>query len=184
MNNGSAMKEIYGRSTAALLNPRPVVLVTCCDSRGRPNVFSVAWQTPLSHEPPMVGISVDNRRYSYRIIKDTGQFAINILDRSFQDAVEVCGNYSGEHVDKFSAAKLSVKPARRIKPPLIEGALAHLECVVESVLKAGDHTFFAAVVCCAEVHQTGFSDAWTTDIGKVLLCLQRDRFVTWAELCE
>ena len=74
-------KTITGREIAALLNPRLAVLVTCCDLAGEPNVFTVAWQTPLSHRPPLVGISVGCTRYSHRLISDTGEFVVNIVGR-------------------------------------------------------------------------------------------------------
>jgi flavin reductase (DIM6/NTAB) family NADH-FMN oxidoreductase RutF len=174
------MKMIQGRAIAALLNPRPVVLVTCCDRAGKPNVLSIAWHTPLSHDPPMLGISVDVRHYSNELISQSGEFVLNVVTHDFQSAVEVCGNYSGRETDKIRNAGLSLQPAYHVRPPSIAGALAHLECAVINQVPAGDHTLFVSRVLYAEAQANCFSESWNPNNGNVLLCLQRDQFVTWS----
>jgi flavin reductase (DIM6/NTAB) family NADH-FMN oxidoreductase RutF len=173
------MKCIEGREIAALLNPRAAVLVTCCDGQGAPNVLAVAWHTPLSHNPPLVGVSIDNRHYSHQLICQTGEFALNVVPMAFQAAVEFCGLHHGRDMDKLQAAGLAVLPAGRIRPPLIAGALAHLECSLVDQVHTGDHTFFIGKVVYAEARTDCFRDAWQPVRGDVLLCLQRDRYVTW-----
>jgi flavin reductase (DIM6/NTAB) family NADH-FMN oxidoreductase RutF len=175
-----SMKMIQGRQIAALLNPRPAVLVTCCDESCVPNVLTIAWHTPLSHNPPLVGISIDSRRYSHELIQKCGEFVLNIVPQEFQPAVELCGNHSGRDLEKIAAAGLSLQPAYHVHPPLIQGALAHLECVVENRIRTGDHTFFISRVLYAEAKSDCFSDAWVPTIGNVLVCLQRDRYGTWS----
>ncbi len=172
-------REITGREIAALLHPRPVVLVATCDADGRPNVISVAWCTPLSHQPPLVGVSIGLGSYSHQSIIETGEFVINVVDRSLQKAVEICGNCSGRSTDKISLAGLETWPAKFVRPPLLAGALAFLECRVENYVPAGDHTFFLAKVLVAEAQVERFDGSWDQDFGQVLLCLQRDRFGTW-----
>jgi len=174
------MKLIQGREIAALLNPRPVVLVTCCDAACTPNVLTVAWHTPLSHDPPLVGISIDTRRYSHGLIQKRGEFVLNIVSQTFQPAIELCGNHSGRDLDKIVAAGLTLQPANHIHPPLIAGALAHLECVVENHIRTGDHTFFIGRVLYAEAQAGCFTDCWDPQCGDVLLCLKRDRFSSWS----
>ena len=173
------MKLIQGREISALLNPRPVALVTCCDAEGKANVLTVAWLTPLSHTPPLLGISIDNRHYSYGLIVKSEEFAINVVGQALREAVEVCGNCSGRDTDKISKAGLALLPAHRIQPPLLAGALAHLECVLVNQVQAGDHTFFIGEILYAEVQADSFSNGWEQPTGDVLLCLQRDRFNTW-----
>ena len=175
--NGMVM--IQGKSIAALLNPRPVALVTCCDSDCTPNVLSVAWHTPLSHDPPMVGISIDQRRYSHALISQCEEFVLNVVSSEFENAVDLCGNHSGREMDKFEAAGLKMSPAYHVRPPLIVGALAHLECTVVNYICTGDHTFFVGRILYAEAEAGCFGDCWDTQNGKVLLCLQRDRFGSW-----
>ncbi len=180
--NTTQTKTVFGRDISALLNPRPVVLVTCCDKNHVPNVLSIAWHTPLSHDPPLLGISVDRRRYSHQLIAANGEFAINVMGCEFQPAIEFCGNHSGAEIDKLAAAQLGLEPAYHIRPPLIADALAHLECSVRQQIEAGDHSFFIAHVLYAEARTDSFSDCWDASIGNVLLCLQRDRFVTGSRI--
>ena len=173
------MKSIQGRQIAALLNPRPVVLVTCCDPAGNPNVLTVAWHTPLSHTPALLGISIDQQHYSHKLILESGEFAVNVVGQAFRSAVEVCGNCSGKDTDKISKAGLVLLPAHCIRPPLLAGALAHLECIVVDQVNAGDHIFLVGEILSAEAQTGCFSDCWSKPEGDVLLCLQRDRFGAW-----
>jgi flavin reductase (DIM6/NTAB) family NADH-FMN oxidoreductase RutF len=173
-------KTIFGRDISALLNPRPVVLVTCCDKNDVPNVLSVAWHTPLSHEPPLLGVSIDKRRYSHQLITANGEFAINVMSCDFQPAIEFCGNNSGAEIDKLDSVHLNLVPAYHIRPPLIADALAHLECSVRQQIDAGDHSLFIAHVLYAEARANSYSDCWDVSNGNVLLCLQRDKFGTWS----
>jgi flavin reductase (DIM6/NTAB) family NADH-FMN oxidoreductase RutF len=175
------MRSILGREIAALLNPRPVALVTCCDVQGRANVMTAAWQTPLSHEPPLLGVSIDLRRYSHALLQQVGELVVNVVGPSFKETLERCGNASGRDVDKLAAFGLRTLPARCVRPPLIEGALAHLECEVIQQVHTGDHTLFVARVVYAQANSQCFSDGWEAPGGEVLLCIQRDRFATWTD---
>lgn len=178
-NRIDEMKLIQGREIAALLNPRPVVLVTCCDEHDAPNVLSVAWHTPLSHDPPLVGISIDLRRYSHELINRSGEFVLNIVAQEFQSIIELCGNRSGRDLDKVRAAGLALQPAYHVNPPFIDGALAHLECTIVNQVRTGDHTFFVGQVLYAEAQAGCFTDHWVPQNGNVLLCLQHDCFGSW-----
>ena len=183
-NRPDASKPIRGREISALLNPRPAVLVTCCDAKGKPNVLSLAWHTPLSHNPTLLGISVARAHFSHALIELTGEFVINIVSTDYLDAVELCGRVSGLECDKLALAGLSVEPARFVRPPLIAGALGTLECRVVHLLVCGDHTFFIGEVLAASARSECFSDAWQPPLGDVLLCLQRDRFGRFSKMEE
>jgi flavin reductase (DIM6/NTAB) family NADH-FMN oxidoreductase RutF len=173
------MKRIEGSEIAALLNPRAALLVTCCDTRGVPNVLTIAWHTPLSHNPPLVGISIAQRRYSHLLIQQVGEFVLNVVSMDYLCAVRICGELTGQGKDKFQEAGLCVMPSAHVRPPNIAGALAHLECVLVDQVETGDHTFFIGKVLHAEARAACFDDAWDSVGGDVLLCLQRDRFAGW-----
>jgi len=169
-------KTITGKEIAALLHPRPAVLVTCCDLNGAPNVLTVAWHTPLSYNPPLIGISIGLTRYSHNLISQVRQFVVNIVGISSIEALKNCGQYTGALDDKTSLSGLTLKAAHKVKPPLISAALGYLECQVEQEVDAGDHTFFIGRVMLAQAAETAFSNMWVSLIGDVPLCLQRDRF--------
>ncbi|NTW28451.1 MAG: flavin reductase family protein [Coriobacteriia bacterium] len=168
-------KLIGGRDIAALLHPRPVYLITTCDALGRPDVSAVAWVTPLSHTPPLVGISVRPKSRTHTLIEESGQFVINVADTSMQKAVEVCGNVSGHGADKIELAGLVTEEASCVSPPRLSGARAWIECAVEQRIDAGDHVLFMARILVARAKE-GFENGWDPDRASILLCSAHDRF--------
>lgn len=172
---GGSYQRVSGHDLAALLNPRAAVLITSCDPAGRPNVMTAVWQTPLSHRPPMVGISIAPARYTHGLIAQVGEFVVNVVDEGFDAAVELCGDVSGAQADKFALAGLKTLPAARVRPPLIAGALAHLECRVVQSVTCGDHTLFVGEVLHAQALQGTFEGGWE-EPAHVLLAFRRDLF--------
>lgn len=176
------MRTVTGSDIASLLNPRLALLVTCCDSQGQPNVLTVAWHTPLSHHPPLLGISIASTRHSHQLIQDTGFFALNIIPQSMLEAAEICGHLTGELDDKFAIAGLDTHLAKRISVPVLDDALAVLECCLENQVQAGDHTFFIGRVLHAQVCPEKFSHGWNpSQTDGLLLCLHRDRYAAFFE---
>lgn len=133
-----------------MLYPLPVVLVTTADGRGNQNVFTVAWTGTVCSEPPMVSISVRPERYSYHMIKETGEFVINLTTEDLVYATDYCGVKSGRDTDKFSEMRLTALPADIVKAPLIAESPVNIECVVTEVKSLGSHDMFIAKV--AAVH--------------------------------
>lgn len=173
-------QEVQGREISALFNPRLSVLVTSCDQEGTPNVLTVAWHVPLSHRPPLVGISIGSTRYSYQLISRTNEFVVNIMPETMKKEVKLCGKYTGRLDDKIEIAGLDTAQAHSVTPPLIVGAVGTVECKVREQVATGDHTLFIGQVLHAEVEQEAFTNQWIPGTGNnVLLCLQRDSYGTF-----
>jgi flavin reductase (DIM6/NTAB) family NADH-FMN oxidoreductase RutF len=136
-----------------LLYPVPVVLVTCGDFDGVRNVFTVAWAGTVCSEPVMVSISVRPERYSYDLIKESGEFVINLPTRHMVKAVDFCGVVSGKDCDKFQAAGLTPAPSKYVKAPTIAEAPLALECRVKSSNPLGTHDLFVAEVLGVQVDE-------------------------------
>jgi flavin reductase (DIM6/NTAB) family NADH-FMN oxidoreductase RutF len=170
------MLNVIGRDIAAMLNPRPVALITCCDSSGTPNVLSVTWTMPVSHEPPIIAVSIAPSRYSHALIAGTNEFVVNIVGQSFLGAVETCGNCSGDSTNKFAKAGLRTEKSHCVRLPRIVGTLGYLECRLTEHRTVGDHSLFLANVLYAEALENAFSGVWDTESGDVLLCRQRNQF--------
>lgn len=145
-------KQIWKPST--LLNPVPVVMVTSADSAGKPNIITVAWAGTVNSEPPLVSISVRKERYSHKLIKEKGQFAINLTTEKLAFATDLCGIKSGRDVDKFQLAGLTAKKTSVIDVPIIEESPVALECVVKSVLELGSHDMFIAEVVAVQADES------------------------------
>ncbi|MEW6593140.1 MAG: flavin reductase family protein [Candidatus Hadarchaeota archaeon] len=150
-----------------LVYPQLLVLVSCMDlESGKPNIITVAWVTPLSINPPMVGILIAPNRYSHNLISRSKEFAVNIPTVELLKKTVLCGKVSGRNVAKFAHFGLTPKPGREIKTPIIEECVAHLECRVVDQVKVGDHTLFAGEVVAAYANDGAF-DGQLMDVEKV-----------------
>jgi flavin reductase (DIM6/NTAB) family NADH-FMN oxidoreductase RutF len=175
-NHMNEFRQITNRNFSRLLNPRSTLLVTCCDSNGKPNILSVAWHSPLSIDPPLVGISISPKRYSHGLIESTGEYVIHVVGTEMQKAVDYCGGVSGRNEDKINQGNLIIQPAKMVHPPVLSEAYGYLECQVEQAVPVGDHTWFVGKVLYAAARAGFFSDTWDADQAKVLLYLKLDQY--------
>lgn len=129
-----------------MLYPLPAVLVTVADKDGRRNVFTVAWAGTVCSDPAMVSISVRPERYSYHMIEETGEFAINLTTAKLAYATDYCGVKSGRDVDKFKEMHLTPIPGKEVRAPLLEESPVNIECKVKQIIKLGTHDMFLAEV--------------------------------------
>ena len=132
-----------------MLYPLPVVMVSMADKNGK-TIITIAWAGTVCTNPPMVSISVRPERYSYPILKETGEFVINLTTKELAFATDYCGVKSGRDVDKFKEMKLTPLKAKEVKAPLIQESPVNLECRVREILPLGSHHMFLADV--AAVH--------------------------------
>jgi flavin reductase (DIM6/NTAB) family NADH-FMN oxidoreductase RutF len=142
-----------------LLAGAPVVLVTT-RWHGVANVMPVAWNMPLSHDPPLVGIAVHPSRHTYDMLRFSEEFALNVPSRRLMNHVQYLGMVSGRDVQKIEVAKLPTFKAQRVDAPLLEGCLAWIECALEEVLRLGDHHLFVGKVLAAQAEREAFEEAW------------------------
>lgn len=118
--------------------PVPVVLVSCGDEK-KANITTVAWTGVVNSEPPLVYVSLRENRYSYPIIKETGEFVINIPNEKLVWETDYCGTKSGAEIDKFKEAGLHAISSEKVKAPSIEECPINLECKVVEIKKLGSH---------------------------------------------
>lgn len=137
-------KEIW--KPGNMLYPLPVVMVSMADKDGNNNIITIAWAGTVCTNPPMVSISVRPERYSYPILKETGEFVINLTTKELTFATDYCGVKSGRDVDKFKEMKLTPIPATQIKAPMIGESPVNIECRVNRVIPLGSHDMFLADV--------------------------------------
>lgn len=129
-----------------MLYPLPVVMVSLADRDGRYNIITIAWAGTVCTNPPMVSISVRPERYSAPILKETGEFVINLTTRELAFATDYCGVKSGCDTDKFRDMGLTPLPGEKVKAPLIGESPVNLECVVRQVMPLGSHDMYLAEV--------------------------------------
>lgn len=137
----------------ALLAPVPPVMVTCGVGESA-NIITVAWAGIINTKPPRVSISVRPTRHSYRLIRESGEFVINLTPASLTRAADYCGMFTGRKVDKFAACKLTREEAQEVSCPLIAECPLSLECRVTDVLPQGTHDLFLADVVAVNVDES------------------------------
>ncbi|MBD5545468.1 MAG: flavin reductase family protein [Lachnospiraceae bacterium] len=134
-----------------MLYPVPAVMISVRGKSGEDNIITVAWAGTICSDPPMVSISVRPERHSYELIKESGEFVINLITRELVFATDYCGVKSGRDVDKFKEMNLSRQKAQIVKAPLIEESPVNLECRVTEVKELGAHHMFLAEIVAVNV---------------------------------
>ncbi|MGE5330004.1 MAG: flavin reductase family protein [Deltaproteobacteria bacterium] len=138
---------------ATILNPVPLVMVSCSDKNNNPNIITLAWAGTINSEPPMLSISVRKERYSYNLIKERGEFAVNLVTKKIVKAADYCGVKSGRDIDKFKQTNLTPEKASKINVPLIKESPINIECIVKSILELGSHDMFIAEIVAVNVKE-------------------------------
>lgn len=136
----------------ALLGPVPPVMVSC-GYMEHSNIITVAWTGILNTVPPKAYISVRPSRYSYPIIKESGEFVINLTPASLVKEADFCGIYTGKKVDKFKRCGLHKQQASSLACPMIEESPLSLECRVTDVISLGSHDMFIADIVAVNVDE-------------------------------
>ena len=155
-----------------LLAPLPAVMVTCGDMENS-NIITIGWTGIVNTHPPMTYISVRPSRHSYGIIKEKGEFAINLVTADLVKKADYCGIYTGKKVDKFAKCDLTKEPAVNLSCPIIAESPVSLECKVKDVIPLGTHDMFLAEIVGVDVDE----ELLNAD-GK--LCLNRVKLTAYA----
>ena len=145
-----------------LLNGGIVTLVTT-SWHGTENVAPVIWHTPLSVQPPLIGIAVHPSRHTHDMIKFSEQFALNIPSIKLMKHAHYTGLVSGADVGKMEELRLPTIKAQAIQAPLLDFCLGWIECGLEDALRLGDHTFFVGRVAAISVDDEAFDGVWKLD---------------------
>ena len=129
-----------------MIYPIPAVMVSVTDGKGQDDIITVAWTGTICTNPPMAYISVRPERFSYHMIKETGEFVINLTTEELAAATDYCGVRSGRDVDKFKETGLTREKADIVKAPMIKEAPVSIECRVKEIRELGSHHMFMAKV--------------------------------------
>ncbi|MDD4168970.1 MAG: flavin reductase family protein [Desulfotomaculaceae bacterium] len=161
------IKKITKEPSTALF-PVPTVLVTSCLEESSPNIVTIAWTGIMNSVPPVVYIGLrPEGRHSYRLIKDSGEYVINIPTAGQAKLVDYCGTVSGSKVNKFKETGLTPVPASHVKAPLIAECPVNLECKVRQVFSLGSHDVFIADVLAVHYNEDMLDEKGHPDMDKI-----------------
>ena len=149
-----------------MLYPVPAVMVSVAEKEGKSNIITVAWAGTVCTNPPMLTISVRPERYSYHMIKETGEFVVNLTTEDLAFATDYCGVKSGRDTDKWRDMKLTREPASKVSVPLIKESPVNLECKVVRVDELGSHHMFLAEVVAVNVDEKYMDERDTFHLSK------------------
>ena len=136
-----------------MLYPVPAVMVSVADKEGNANIITVAWAGTVCTNPPMLTISIRPERYSYHMIRETGEFVVNLTTEELARATDYCGVRSGRDTDKWADMGLTKEKASEVSVPLIRECPVNLECRVVRVDELGSHHMFIADVVAVDVDE-------------------------------
>ena len=129
-----------------MVYPLPAALISCGDIAGKTNLLTVSWLGTICSDPPMCYISVRPSRFSHEIIRQTGEFVINLTTADMANVTDWCGVKSGRDHDKFKECGLTPASATIVKCPIIFEAPISIECKVKEIKPLGSHDMFIADV--------------------------------------
>lgn len=147
------------------LYPLPAIMVSC-GTMEKSNIITVAWTGILNTNPAMVYISVRTERYSYHLIKEQGEFVINLTNKNLVRATDWCGVKTGAKVDKFKEMKLHKEKANFVKCPMIKESPVSIECKVKEIKELGSHHMFIADVLAINSDEKYIDEKGAFDISK------------------
>lgn len=150
-----------------MLYPLPAVMVSTADKEGNSNILTIAWTGTVCTNPPMVYISVRPERYSYHMIKESGEFVINLTTDKLVRATDFCGVRSGKNTDKWKECGLNREKAVSLDyAPVVNESPVNIECRVKDIIELGSHHMFLAEVTAVQVDEKYFDKNGKFELNK------------------
>lgn len=140
------------------VSPIPAFMATCADKEGNSNIITISYGGTINAIPPMVYMSVRPSRHSYHMLKETGEFVVNIPGENLTKETDLCGILSANKVDKWEATKLTPIPAEIVKVPMIKECPVNIECVTKHIIALGSHDIFLAEIVATHVDEEVLND--------------------------
>ncbi len=159
--------------------PKVVAIVTA-QAQGKDNAMAAAWHTAISREPPIYGIAISPKRFTYQVIIDRKEFGISFLPFEATELVASVGSTSGQQIDKFHQFNIAKDKPVKTKVPILKAAYAAYECRLVDDREYGDHRFLVGEIVAVHWRREAFTPEGTLDLSKVspILYLGRELYVT------
>ncbi len=146
MSTTNAITEKKEAKMKSCLQPSPKVLVSCRGLDGENNVLAVGYCGNCSYDPPMVMVGIVPTRYSYKMIKESGCFVVNLVDRSYKETFDYLGSRSKRDGDKLAAMNVKLQDGKKVNAPFLPECPVNIECTVVDSIVTGSHEMFIGKV--------------------------------------
>lgn len=145
------MKQVTPGDAIRRKYPEWIVMVVSRDAQGQPNVMPAGWGMVCSGSPMYMAVSIGYSRYTYKCIRDTGEYVFAWAGEGQEELVKQTGSTHGDEVNKFEQFGIAWSPPAVTQVPLLDGAAANLECKVVHEYESGDHAIFVGEVVAAHL---------------------------------
>ena len=153
-----------------MVYPLPAVMVSTADREGNDNIITVAWTGTVCTNPAMLYISVRPERYSYHMLRESGEFVVNLTTEKLAKATDWCGVRSGRDFDKWKEMHLTRGKAEKLTyAPIIQESPVNIECKVTEVQELGSHHMFLAKVGAVQVDESYMNETGTFELNDTQL---------------
>lgn len=153
-----------------MVYPLPAVMVSTADRKGNDNIITVAWTGTVCTNPAMLYISVRPERYSYHLLRESGEFVVNLTTEKLVKATDWCGVRSGRDFDKWKEMHLTRGKAEKLTyAPIIQESPVNIECKVTEVQELGSHHMFLAKVEAVQVDESYMNETGKFELNDTQL---------------
>lgn len=153
-----------------MVYPLPAVMVSTADTKGNDNIITVAWTGTVCTNPAMLYISVRPERYSYHLLRESGEFVVNLTTEKLAKATDWCGVRSGRDFDKWKEMHLTRGKAEKLTyAPIIQESPVNIECKVTEVQELGSHQMFLAKVEAVQVDESYMNETGKFELNDTQL---------------
>ncbi len=148
--------------------PCPVVLLSVA-GEDRPNIITLSWAANVCSKPPMIVVGIRPERHSYNLVKDAGEFVLNIPSSDQIEGTEFAGTKSGRDYDKFTEGGFTSEPAAKVNAPMVKECPINIECKTTQIIPLGSHDLFVAEVVAVHVNESTLNEKGRFDASKTSL---------------
>lgn len=153
-----------------MVYPLPAVMVSTADREGNDNIITVAWTGTVCTNPAMLYISVRPERYSYHMLRESGEFVVNLTTEKLAKATDWCGVRSGRDFNKWKEMHLTRGKAEKLTyAPIIQESPVNIECKVTEVQELGSHHMFLAKVGAVQVDESYMNETGKFELNDTQL---------------
>ena len=162
--------------------PKLATIVTA-QAKGKENAMAAAWHTSISVKPPLYGVSISPKRFTYQLITESKEFGVNFLPFEMAELIASVGGSKGEEIDKFHRFNIAKDKPVKTKVPILKDAYAAYECQLVDDRGYGDHRLLVGEIVAVHWLKEAFASPETLDLDKVspILYLGNERYLTTAK---
>lgn len=146
--------------------PKMAVIVTA-SSKGRDNAMTAAWHSSISRNPPLYGVSISPKRFTYQLIAESKEFAINFIPWEKAFLAAKLGGTAGQKMDKFERFDIEKEKPLRTQAPILKDAYAAYECKLVDNKTYGDHIWVVGEIVAVHLLEEAFTEEGALDLNKV-----------------